>query len=148
MSERKEKYITGIPCPFCGYPLEIVKSVMGGWLLQHHAKDESCPLATDLDGSTAPVQMIYSNRKVLESVINTRPLESALSAENNALINQVIKAEARINQLEAALKEAESRMMDDHIYLGQYAKQPVYGNLAAQKAIKYLDLHHMLRQGE
>ena len=78
MSELRE-------CPFCGLPLMIEEGQIGGYVLQHQARSEECPLATNIDGGNAPVQLIYSNRKHLEDVINHRPLESALRAENAKL---------------------------------------------------------------
>ena len=68
-------------CPFCGEPLRIINNEpFGGYVIWHHGKDEECPLATDLDGGTAPIQLVYSNRKYLERVLNTRPIEDALQA--------------------------------------------------------------------
>ena len=72
-------------CPFCGLPLTIEEGQIGGYVLQHQARSEECPLATNIDGACAPVQLIYSNKKVLETVLNTRPLEDALRAENAKL---------------------------------------------------------------
>ena len=74
MSELRE-------CPFCGLPLTIEEGQIGGYVLQHQARSEECPLATNIDGACAPVQLIYSNKKVLETVLNTRPLEDTLRAD-------------------------------------------------------------------
>lgn len=74
------------PCPFCNQPFEIVHSggegIYNGVLIKHNPNID-CPI--EMDGENG---YIYAQDELL-NMLNTRPIEDQLKAENERLMEEI-----------------------------------------------------------
>lgn len=68
-------------CPFCQLPFEIIETTFGDYMVKH---DVDCPAYADGENGQA-----YHEREYLVDVLNNRPIEDALRAENARLREEI-----------------------------------------------------------
>ena len=72
------------PCPFCGEQFVVdIDGESGGVAVWHNTNGKKCPFS-EIEDATSFLE-VGDNISVLEDLLNTRPVEDALRAENERL---------------------------------------------------------------